>query len=96
MISTLVTPPVFETVHYFPDPIYVYGDPLCTSGFENYGVVNGLGLVTRGLLWQLYDLWFDNDYYSNLATSWTDVDASSGISTTWTSPQFGMFGPYPT
>ena len=95
MISNLVTPPIYESVNFTPDPIFVYGDPLVTAGFENCGVVNGLGLVTRGLLWQLYDMWFDLDYYQNqvINTTWTDEAA---ISTTWTSPQFGMLGPYPT
>ena len=84
MISSLVTPPIWK-IDGTPDPIFVYGQPLVTQGLENQGVINGLGLVTRGLLWQLYDLWVDVDYYK-----------SNTINTTWTSPQFGMFGDYPT
>lgn len=92
MISTLVTPPVLNALSY-PDPTFVYGEPVVTFGFENKGVVNGFGLVTRGLVWQVYDLWFDNHYYSNLTTTWSAASGSS-ITTTWNSPQFGMFGEY--
>lgn len=92
MISSIVTPPVYD-IKGTPDPIFVYGSPLVTFGFENCGVINGLGLVSRGLLWQYNDLWFDKDYYSNLATTWAQASGSS-ITTTWTTPQFGMFGEY--
>jgi hypothetical protein len=90
MISGIVTPPIYN--YNDPDPVFVYGEPIATFGFENHGVVNGFGLLTRGLLWQYFDLWFDADYYSNLATTWSDADAT--ITTTWTSPQYGMFGEY--
>ena len=94
MVSTLVTPPVYK-IDGTPDPIFVYGEPLVTVGLENHGVINGLGLVTRGLLWQLYDLWSDKDYYSNITTTWS-ATYNATITTTWTSPQYGMFGSYPT
>ena len=71
MQSGIVSPSVFDHAGN-PDPIYVYGEPVCNGGLCNRGAVNGLGLVTRGTLWQYYDLWFDVDYYSNLTTTWTD------------------------
>lgn len=91
MISGLVTPPIYS--YLYPNPFFVYGEPLETFGFENHGVVNGVGLVTRGLVWQYFDLWMDMDYYSNLSSTWVDA-AGSSISTTWSSVQFGMWGPY--
>jgi hypothetical protein len=87
MISVLVTPPIWQTQTFFPDPIFVYGDPLANFGFTNFGAINGLGLVTRGLLWQQFDMWCDVDYYK---------DQNASPTTVWTSPQYGMFGVYPT
>jgi hypothetical protein len=86
MISTIVTPPIFETTNYLPDPIFIYGDPLCNFGFTNFGAINGLGLVTRGLLWQMFDMYYDVDYYKDQNTS----------PTAWTSPRYGRYGVYPT
>lgn len=90
MSSGIVTPSVYD--YKDPNPVFVYGEPLVTFGFENMGVINGLGLVSRGLLWNLYDIWFDNDYYSQITTSWSNAD--SVITTTWTNLQFGMSGEY--
>jgi len=105
--SELVTPQIYNA--FYPDPVFVYGEPLLTFGLSNHGAVNGLGLVSNGLLWQLFDLWCDVHYYSTITTSWSAASgatvtsttwaAASGAtvtSTTWTSPQYGMFGPYPT
>lgn len=43
---------------------------------------NGMGLVTRGLIWQGYDIWGPNGDESVL-TSWT-ADPSSLVTTMWT------------
>ena len=105
MTSGLVTPPIYN--YASPDPVFVYGEPLLNYSLSNHGAVNGLGLASRGLLWQLFDLWCDVDYYSTVSTSWSQAigasltttwAAAAGstiTSTTWTSPQYGMFGPYP-
>lgn len=103
MISGLVTPPVYD--YKDPNPFFVYGEPLSSFGLENHGVVNGTGLMTRGLVWQVYDLWFDTDYYSNLSSTWVAASGSSvattwseasgsSISTTWSNVQYGLYGPY--
>jgi hypothetical protein len=81
MFSSLVMPQVLDA-YQNPDPVYVYGEPLCDFGLCNRMSVNGLGLVTRGLLWQLWDIYFDVDYYSTISTTWTNV-------------QFGAYGDYP-
>jgi hypothetical protein len=105
MRSGLITTPVYDAQN--PNAIFPYGEPLVTFGFENRGVVNGLGLVSRGLLWQIHDFWFDSDYYSNLSTSWAAASGSSvsttwsaasgaSVATTWTSPQYGLYGEYTT
>ena len=93
MTSGIVTPSVYGDLS--PDPVFVYGEPLLNYGLGNHGAVNGFGLATRGLLWQLFDIWCDNDYYSTIATTWSAAAGSTVVSTTWTSPQYGMFGPYP-
>ena len=90
MISGLITTQVYS--YKDPNPVFVYGEPLVTYGLENRGVVDGLGLVSRGLLWELYSIWFDKDYYDNLTTTWADNAPS--VTTTWTSPQFGKAGEY--
>jgi hypothetical protein len=76
-----------------PNPIYPYGEALVTFGFENRGVVNGPGLVTRGFVWQLYDIWFDTEFYAPITTTWAAYGATL-TSTTWTSPPIGMAGDY--
>lgn len=91
MNSGIITPGVYSFKD--SDPVFVYGEPLCTFGLSNHGAINGFGVVSFGLLWQLFDLWCDNDYHSTIATTWAAASGSS-IATTWTSPQFGMYGPY--
>ncbi len=86
MISGLITSPSYG------DPVFPYGESLETFGLQNRGVVNGFGLVTRGFLWQIYDIWFDKDYYMNLSTTWTNNEPS--ITTTWTNRQYGIVGEY--
>lgn len=54
---------------------------------------NGYGLVTRGLLWQLFDIWFAPDSHDALSTSWTSSNAS--ITTTWTECTGGLYGEAP-
>ena len=74
-ISGLIQSPASYTT-YFPS-----GEALATRGLENRGIQNGFGLVTRGLVWQMYDIWFDVDYYKSITTTWTPV-------------QFGVWGEY--
>jgi hypothetical protein len=98
MISSLITPPVYD-IQGTPDPTFVYGEPLVTYGLENAGsAVNGFGLLTRGLIWQVLDIWFDVDYYNSntVVNTWSSPQDISPITTTWTNPQYGMLGPYPT
>lgn len=54
---------------------------------------NGFGLVSHGLLWQAYDIWFDLDANDGITTSWTDSNAS--ITTTWTDCTGGIYGQVP-
>ena len=92
MISGLITTQVYD--YKDPNPVFVYGESVATNGLVCRNVVDGLGLVSRGLLWELYAIWFDKDYYDNLATTWTNNQPS--VTTTWTSPRFGMAGEYTT
>lgn len=72
------------------DPRYQpYGEALETFGLEVRGAVNGLGLVTRGLIWQFYSIWTDNDNLDGLTTTWNDSNAS--ITTTWTEVTFPLY-----
>lgn len=54
---------------------------------------NGFGLMTRGLLWQAYDIWFDSDAHDGITTTWTSSNAS--ITTTWTPCNGGIYGEVP-
>lgn len=65
-----------------PDPIVPYGMGIGSFGLTQGDVSNGYGLVSRGLLWQLYQIWLDVESYDNISTSWADSDAV--ITTTWT------------
>ena len=71
----------------------IYGDSITTFGLENRGAVNGLGLVTRGLVWQIFSIWTDRDKLDSLTTSWSNSVAA--ITTTWTLCQFGLYGDSP-
>lgn len=103
MTSGLITQSVYS--YKDPNPYFVYGEPLLSFGLENRGVVNGTGLLTHGLVWQMYDLWFDPEYYSNLSSTWIAASGSSvatswiaasgsSVATSWSSVQYGLYGPY--
>lgn len=61
--------------------VWPYGESLVSSGLMVRDAVNGYGLVTRGFLWQLYDIWID-------------TTAAANITTTWTPTQYGIWGEY--
>lgn len=65
-----------------PEKIVPYGMGIVSFGLTQGDVSNGYGLLTRGLLWQLYQIWLDVELYDSISTSWTDSD--SVITTTWT------------
>lgn len=58
-----------------------YGEALTNYGLVVRDAVNGWGLVTRGFLWQAYDIWIKIEDYDAVTTSWSDSDAV--ISTSW-------------
>lgn len=85
------------------------GEPLLTSGLERNGdVIDGMGLLTYGLLWPCSGIWIDvygdpfnpNGFGYSLTTSWVGVsgfpwnDSGSGasLSTTWTEVSNGIWG----
>lgn len=100
---SIVRPDIYS--YLSPDPIFPYGEAVLTGGLENRGAINGYGAVTRGFLWQLYDIWTDVQYYSSITTTWSVAAGSSiattwqaaagaSISTTWNSVRFGVWGDY--
>lgn len=70
----------------------VYGEALVTAGLTVRGAISGLGLVTRGLIWECQNIWTDSE--ENIATNWTApsspatswTNAEDSITTTWTEP----------
>ncbi len=77
------------------DHVFAFGEALVSRGLYNRSAINGFGAVSfmhGGLLWQMYDIWLDQDRAQNLSTSWSNSD--SVISTTWTDLQFGVSGEY--
>lgn len=76
---SLVEPDVYS--YKDPDPIVPYGVAISTFGLTQTDVYNGYGAVSRGLLWQLYDIWLDYELYDSVTTSWANSD--SVITTTW-------------
>lgn len=85
------------------EPVFPYGMPLVSDGLVNIDAVDGFGLLTRGFLWELYQIWFDIEFYDGLSTSWGSSEAQvttnwasseANITTMWTAPQFGIYGEY--
>lgn len=74
--------------------IFPYAESVSTFGTDvALQGGNGLGLVSRGLLWQVYDIWFDLDAHDGLTTTWTS--SNSNITTTWTECVGGLYGQAP-
>ena len=63
-----------------PNDVHVYGEALLTDGLAVRHGVSGYGLLTRGFLWQLYDIFIDTE--AAVTTSWSDTETS--LTTTWT------------
>lgn len=83
--------------------IQIYGESVVTNGLSVRDGINGIGLVTRGVLWQLFDIYIDTGSKDGIVSSWSNSDASitttwsnsdSAISTTWTNEQYGIYGEY--
>lgn len=88
---------------YFP-----YGEAIITSGLVVRDAIDGLGLVTFGLLWTGGNIWLDIQAVDGISTIWTLPWNTDGIVTTWTYPWntdgitttwadsvFGVYGEYP-
>lgn len=86
-----------------PDPIFPYGESLESFGLFNRSAVDGFGLTTRGLLWEMYNIWIDTQYFANITTSWAAAAGSSiattwaaaagaSVSTTWSDVRFAYWG----
>lgn len=78
-----------------PQPIQVYGEALVTSGLFVRDGVNGFGLVTRGLTWEMQAVWLDIQAAAPITTTWSAA-AGASITTTWTPCLGGIFGDYQT
>lgn len=63
------------------DPNYyaVYGTAVVSRGIQaQFDATNGVGLVSRGLIWQAPHIWFDPQRAANLTTGWTSAIGYSG------------------
>jgi hypothetical protein len=79
------TPYPYQTNNNIHDQnaYYPFGMPVLDQGLVHQYANNGIGLLTKGLVWQAYDIWGPNGD-EKITTSWT-ADPSSSITTTWTS-----------
>jgi hypothetical protein len=68
--------------------VSVYGEALLTHGLVVRQAVNGYGLLTRGFLWQLYDIFIDVDDAQNLSTSWSNTETA--LTTTWANSETSL------
>ena len=60
----------------------VYGEALLSFGFEVRDAIDGMGIVTRGLIWHCPQIWIDQQNVAGIVSTWTN--ASSASSTAWT------------
>lgn len=101
--SGIIAPDVYS--YRDPQPIQVYGEALVSFGLEVRDGIDGYGLVSRGLLWELQAIWLDIQEAAPILTSWTasagasivttwTAASGSSVSTSWTPSQFGIFGDY--
>ena len=67
----------------------VYGEAVVTFGFTVSGATDGVGLLTRGLVWDCSQIWWPNGSGSSLATTWTANGWGSSTVTNWTKNGWG-------
>lgn len=64
------------------------GMALLSGGLVQNVSINGIGLVTKGFIWQGPAIWFDPNAYAPISTSWGAaygyIGSSFVISTGWT------------
>ena len=75
----------FDQYNFFP-----YGMGVETFGLAVIVANNGFGLVTRGLVWQGYDTWFDPTPMVGISTSWAAYSFGITASTSWAQYSFGI------
>lgn len=65
-----------------------YGMAQLTGGLVQITQINGHGLLTKGFVWQLPELWFDPQSMDGVATGWTAAlgytGSASVLATGWT------------
>ncbi len=62
----------------------VYGEAVATFGLTVSGATDGVGLLTRGLVWDCSAIWADPGFQFPISTSWTANGQGSSVLTTWT------------
>lgn len=67
--------------------VSVYGEALLTDGLVVRHGINGYGLLTRGFLWQLYDIFIDVDRANQISTSWSNI---ASVTTSWTNTETSL------
>lgn len=77
------------------DPNYyaAYGTAVVSRGLQaQASAVNGVGLLTRGLVWQAGYVWFDPQRAANVSTGWTAALGYSGSAAAYTTGWTASFG----
>lgn len=73
---------------------YPYAQANTDFGLCVDGAANGIGLVTRGLVWQGWDIWCNIQLTAGISTAWTPISGYSGLATPWTVASGGVWGEY--
>jgi len=73
---------------------YVYAQSVTDRGICVAGALNGVGLVTSGLVWQWNDVYYSVDKNAGITTTWTPMATGATITTTWTIADGGIWGIY--
>lgn len=78
-----------------------YGEALMSNGLYTRSGISGIGLITRGFVYGVYDIYLDIEKSAPITTSWVIGSSvaltswsvgSSVAATSWNEEQQGYFG----
>lgn len=85
-MNDIQTPILFTSLGRQSDPYRygTYGMALLDQGICQIDAINGVGLLTRGFIWQGPAVWFDPQSMYGVSTNWSAAAGYSGNATLYT------------